>query len=50
MAGAPASPETVREMVDLGCNFLSVGADVVGLAQYVDRLIAEVSAALDKGP
>ena len=49
LAGTPSSPANIRALVDLGCNFLSLGADVVGVSQYCDRLLAEAQAALGAG-
>jgi len=46
IAGTVTRPGGVREWADLGCRFLAVGADVVGLGQYVERLMAQLSEAL----
>ena len=44
-AGAVGSPQNLKELVDMGYNFISVGADVVGLIEYTD-LIARAFADL----
>lgn len=38
-AGTVAAPDTVDDLVDMGYRFLSIGADVVGLAQYFARMV-----------
>jgi 4-hydroxy-2-oxoheptanedioate aldolase len=48
IAASSAGVASLRKLVDQGCNFVSIGADVVGLGQYADRLIGEASHALDK--
>lgn len=40
-AGTVASPANLDELVALGYRFLSMGADVVGLSQYCNALMAE---------
>jgi 4-hydroxy-2-oxoheptanedioate aldolase len=37
-AGAIATPDRLREFVDMGYNFISAGADVVGLMQLSDNI------------
>ena len=39
-AGALASPNNLTEMIDMGYNFISAGADVIGLARYADEIAA----------
>ena len=48
-AGAPASLDTMDEMVALGYRFLALGADVLGVGDYCNRLINGFTAKL-KGP
>ena len=40
-AGTVGSLETVNELIGIGYQFLSVGADVVGLNQYCGRIVSE---------
>jgi 4-hydroxy-2-oxoheptanedioate aldolase len=40
-AGTVASPSNLDELIALGYRFLSMGADVVGLAQYCASVMAE---------
>ncbi|HNX33337.1 MAG TPA: aldolase/citrate lyase family protein [Kiritimatiellia bacterium] len=42
-AGTVACPANLDELVALGYRFLSMGADVVGLSQYCNALMAEFS-------
>jgi 4-hydroxy-2-oxoheptanedioate aldolase len=37
-AGTVGSPGTLRELIGLGYQFISVGADVVGLGEYFQRM------------
>ncbi len=39
-AGVPAAPHRLKEMVDLGYNFICAGADVIALAEYADNIAA----------
>jgi 4-hydroxy-2-oxoheptanedioate aldolase len=41
IAGTPGTPANLRELVDMGYRFVSMGADVVGLSQYCKELAAE---------
>ncbi len=38
-AGTVGSPANLAELINLGYRFLSVGADVVGLAQYCKNIV-----------
>lgn len=38
-AGIPSSIENIDEMVEMGYRFIAVGADVVGLGEYSNKLI-----------
>lgn len=40
IAATVCSPDNIRQHVDMGYNFLSVGADVIALAQYADKAMA----------
>jgi len=40
-AGTTGSPANLQELVDMGYRFVSVGADVVGLANYFRQLVAD---------
>jgi 4-hydroxy-2-oxoheptanedioate aldolase len=40
-AGTVGSPANLDELIALGYRFISIGADVVGLAQYCQSLMAE---------
>jgi len=42
-AGVPGSPANVNALIDEGYRFISLGADVVGLASYFVGLVADVS-------
>ena len=33
-------PDTVRDFADMGYNLLSLGADVVALSEYADKMMA----------
>ena len=39
-AGTVSGPSGIKAMVDLGYNFINVGADVIGLANYADGIMA----------
>lgn len=41
-AGTVASPSTMGELIDMGYSFLSLGADVIGLAQYFSSVLGSV--------
>jgi 4-hydroxy-2-oxoheptanedioate aldolase len=38
-AGAPASPDNMEELLNLGYRFLAVGADVIAVGQYCGQLL-----------
>ncbi len=38
-----ATPSTIRETLDMGYRFLSVGADVVGLGEYCSSIVAAMA-------
>ncbi|WP_306118962.1 MULTISPECIES: aldolase/citrate lyase family protein [unclassified Roseitalea] len=40
IAATVCAPDRIGEMVDMGYNFLSVGADVIALGQYAERTLA----------
>ena len=40
IAATVSGPDTVKEYADLGYNMLSVGADVIALTQYADKMLA----------
>ena len=40
IAATVCAPDQVRDYVDMGYNLLSVGADVIALAQYADKAMA----------
>ncbi len=40
IAATVCAPDRIGELADMGYNFLSVGADVVGLNQYAERTLA----------
>jgi 4-hydroxy-2-oxoheptanedioate aldolase len=40
-AGTVASPDNLDELIALGYRFLSMGADVIGLAEYCGSIMAE---------
>lgn len=40
VAATVCAPKDIRDYVDMGYNLLSVGADVVALAQYADKAMA----------
>ena len=42
LAGTVASPESVKELSDMGYRFLNIGADVVGLRSYCESLLKNV--------
>jgi 4-hydroxy-2-oxoheptanedioate aldolase len=48
IAATAAGVASLGRLVDQGCNFVSIGADVVGLGQYADRLIAEAIETLER--
>lgn len=39
-AGTVGSPENLQELKSMGYNFVSVGADVIGLVQYCKKMLA----------
>ena len=41
-AGTPGSVDNFQELVDMGYQFINVGADVVGLADYFKQLVAGI--------
>ncbi len=43
MAGTPGTPANLRDLVNMGYNFVNCGADVVGLMQYVDAMVGAFS-------
>jgi len=47
MAGTVASPENVRQMVDLGYRFINIGADVLALSQYCKDMLAILAEATE---
>ncbi len=54
-AGTAASPANVRELMDMGYQFLSIGADVAGLASYCRAMLeaakaGEMPSGASRGP
>jgi 4-hydroxy-2-oxoheptanedioate aldolase len=47
-AGTLGSPENMNELIDLGYNFINIGADVIGLNKYCDQLVSDWRAGLSK--
>lgn len=41
-AGTPGSADNFKELVDMGYQFISIGADVVGLWQYYKELMSAI--------
>ncbi len=41
-AGTPGSVDNYQELVDMGYQFISVGADVVGIADYFNKTVAGI--------
>ena len=41
-AGTPGNPDNYKELIDIGYNFISMGADVVALWSYYKDLVARV--------
>ncbi len=39
-AGTPATPDTLEPLIEMGYRFLSMGADVVGLGQYYEKILS----------
>jgi 4-hydroxy-2-oxoheptanedioate aldolase len=39
IAATVCSPDTVSSFADMGYNLLSIGADVVALSEYADRMM-----------
>lgn len=47
-AGTLGSPETMPDLVKLGYTFINIGADVLGLNTYCDKLVSDWRANLPK--
>ena len=47
-AGTVASPDNLDELIALGYRFLSMGADVIGLAEYCGSIMAEFASSLQQ--
>jgi 4-hydroxy-2-oxoheptanedioate aldolase len=47
-AGTLGSPETMPDLVKLGYTFINIGADVIGLNNYTDKLVADWKANLPR--
>jgi len=47
-AGTMGTPETMPELIKLGYSFLNIGADVIGLNDYCDKLVSDWKANLPK--
>ena len=41
-AGTIGGPPSFQRFVDMGYNFISIGADVIGLGNYFQSLLSEV--------
>ena len=46
-AGTPGGPDDWKKLLELGYNFINIGADVVGLGEYGNRLFKEFAKCAD---